>query len=407
MNINNLNDKKSASITDRSGELRPDVLMPADLKSHVLKSENVKSGLQDPHDLQSGNLKTGNLKSGVLQLLTQEQGSPKSYSGQELAAHFGVTRAAVWKAIEALRKDGYPIEGRRNLGYRLIAEYDLVSEPLIRRHLTPEAAGFYQIECFESVSSTNTLLKASAANGAPAGTVLAAEMQTAGRGRMGRIFYSPKGSGIYLSLLLRPDLPAANAVQLTAAAAAAGALALEASFPGLADGSVKIKWVNDLFLDDHKICGILTEGMLSMESGKLDYAVVGIGFNLREPDGGWPEELKDIAGGLPDGITGSGARARLIAEFLNHFLALTKDLEAQHFLDEYRARQLVVGQNVEIIRSAYGTGAASGSDEKAANPTALAVGIDDDCCLIVRFADGHEEHLNSGEVRILPAPDRS
>ena len=380
-------------------------------------------------------MRMGNLKQNLLELLSrQAQEDLPAFSGEELAARFSVTRAAVWKAVQALREEGYQIEGRRNLGYRLVNAHDFVSAPLIGRFLTPESKAFYRIECFETVSSTNTLLKARAAEGAPAGTVLIAEMQTAGRGRLGRSFYSPKGSGIYLSVLLRPDLPAANAVQLTAAAAAAGALALESAFPGLPEGSVRIKWVNDLFLDAHKICGILTEGMLSMESGKLEYAIVGIGFNLKAPEGGWPDELKGIAGGLPDGIAGNDSRVKVVSEFLNVFLELTKDLSAQRFLPEYSKRQLVAGQYVEVLRSgaasaaastpapalaaASGAAAASDSADSTAGTSssadsgpvsnadgrniALALGIDGQCRLIVRYPDGSEEHLNSGEVRIVP-----
>lgn len=381
-------------------------------------------------------MRIGNLKQNLLELLAQQanQGLP-AFSGEELAARFGVTRAAVWKSIQSLRGEGYQIEGRRNLGYQLTSIHDFVSAPLIGRYLSPEANTFYKIECFDTVSSTNTLLKARAAEGAPAGTVLIAEMQTEGRGRLGRSFYSPKSSGIYLSVLLRPDLPAANAVQLTVAAAAAGALALESAFPGLPEDSVKIKWVNDLFLDAHKICGILTEGMLSMESGKLEYAIVGIGFNLKTPEGGWPDELKGIAGGLPDGIAVNDSRVKVVSEFLNVFLELTKDLSAQRFLPEYRKRQLVVGQYVEVLRSGAasaavptqataldaatsGVAAASSSAISTAGASlsansapassadgrniALALGIDDQCRLIVRYPDGTEEHLNSGEVRIVP-----
>ncbi len=341
------------------------------------------------------NMKTNSLKTRILEILGENNGS--CFSGQELADRLGVTRTAVWKAVEALRNEGYRIEGIRKLGYRLAPDTELLNSTVICSRLDKDAASFFSPECFETVTSTNLLLKERAADGAPEGLVLIAENQTKGRGRLGRSFYSPKNSGIYFSILLRPMIPASDAVLMTAAAAAAGAQALEAAFPMLPEGSVQIKWVNDLYLNDHKICGILTEGMLSIESASLEYAVVGVGFNLAEPEGGWPEELKGIAGGLPEEAVGIGARAKLVSAFLNQFLPYYRGLSERTFLKEYRKRQLVSGKHIEVFPSGM-TEPVPGSTEAR---KALALGIDKNCRLLVLFEDdGTEQALNSGEVRV-------
>ncbi len=337
------------------------------------------------------------LKNEILEILSKNNG--ECFSGQELADTLCVTRTAVWKAVESLRNDGYQIEGIRKLGYRLAPDTDLLNNTVIMAQLDEDAAQFYHPECFETVSSTNQLLKERASEGAPEGTVLIAENQTKGRGRMGRSFYSPRKSGIYFSILLRPRLKAEYAVLMTAAAAAAGALAIEEAFPALPEGSVKIKWVNDLCLNEHKICGILTEGMLSMESASLEYAIVGVGINLSEPEGGWPGELQGIAGGLPEGMAGTGARAKVVSSFLNHFLPYYRRLSERTFLAEYRARQLEIGQPIEVFPAGTMDPVFGSSNARRA----VALGIDNNCRLLVLYEDnGTEEALSSAEVRVRP-----
>ena len=328
-----------------------------------------------------------NLKQKLRELFGKDR--DRYYSGEELADTFGVTRAAVWKAIEALRTEGIEISGTPRLGYRLAPDSDIFNEAGISVLLNDNASHFYRIECYDTVTSTNTVLKERSADAVSEGLVVIAEQQTAGRGRMGRSFYSPKGSGIYISIFLRPEIPATEAVNITAAAAVAAAAAVESSFPDIDSGSVGIKWVNDLYLCGHKICGILTEGMLSMESGRLDYAIVGVGFNLSTPEGGWPEEIKDVAGSLPDGIAGVGARTKICASFLNHFLSCYRGLGSRAFLEEYRRRMFITGKEVDVIKS--------NGESRAAE----VLGIDEKCRLLVRYSDdGLEEAVSSGEVRV-------
>jgi len=245
------------------------------------------------------------------------------------------------------------------------------------------------VEVRDKVTSTNTLLREMAAAGAPAGYVLVAEEQTAGKGRLGRSFHSPANHGVYFSLLLRPGVPASDAAFITPAAAVAVALAIEEVY----GARVGIKWVNDLLVDGKKVCGILTETVIGAESGLVESAVLGIGVNVTMPESGYPEDIKAVAAALTDG-TGSGDRCRLIAAILDNTAAASKTGGGSLFyarppawLAEYRARSVDLGQDIYVI---------SGADRRAAK----AIGIDDVCGLVVQYEDGETATLNSGEVSI-------
>lgn len=319
-------------------------------------------------------------KTQVLALLAKAPGH--YFSGQEIADSLGVTRASVWKAIKLLRQEGYDIDAATNRGYAVGTGTDVLTSEAVSG-LIPDLP--YKIEVYESLASTNTTTRERASLGEGEGLVIIAGEQTAGRGRNGRDFYSPAGTGLYLSVLLRPKFDAKKAQLITSLAAVASARAAEA----VSGQSIKIKWVNDLFLDGRKVCGILTEASVSMESGGLDYAVLGLGFNLAPPESGWGE-LEGIAGSLFDKKPSGAVRAQLAAAFLREFHALYAAFDSESFLDEYRSRQLVLGKYVEVI--------APGREPKRA----LALDIDDDCRLLVRYEDGTENLLLGGEVRILP-----
>lgn len=232
------------------------------------------------------------------------------------------------------------------------------------------------VELLGEVGSTNTLIKELAAQGAAEGAVIIAERQTAGRGRRGRSFFSPEGSGLYLSLLLRPSF---STEHITTAAAAAAALAIEDVSGRAAD----IKWVNDIWLDGRKVCGILCEA----GSG---FVVVGVGVNVTAPPQGFPEELKDIAGAVfTDGNAPADARLRIGAAFLNHFTRFYTNMNAREYYPEYRKRCFLLGQEINVLRGGE------------AFP-ATAIDINEHCHLLVRYTDGSEEYLSSGEVSIRP-----
>lgn len=242
-----------------------------------------------------------------------------------------------------------------------------------------------RVAVFPSLASTNATAKQMAAQGAQNGSVVIAERQSEGRGRLGRSFFSPDGTGVYMSLIVRGTLQVIDATRLTTAAAVATARAIEA----VAGRAMGIKWVNDIYLDGKKVCGILTEGGICSGKGMLDYAVIGIGINVAPPKGGFPDEIADIATAVfADANTANGMREALIAEILNHLMPSLENLTSPDILAEYRRRSTVVGQRVYVHRV----------DEPAR--AALAMEIDNDFRLLVRYEDGTTEALDSGEVSI-------
>lgn len=253
------------------------------------------------------------------------------------------------------------------------------SAEAIERFL-PSACPF-RITVVDESESTNSAVKALAEGGEPEGYVLIADLQTHGKGRLGRSFYSPAGTGLYLSVLLRPDLPALRAVGVTTVAAVAASRAVKRVF----DADVGIKWVNDLYLDGCKVCGILTESSVDFETGRLQYAVCGIGFNVFPPPGGFPPEMEAIAGVLSDSFDRT-ARARLAAAFLSEFYSALQE-DKVSVMEEYRHRSILMGRSVVSLGNAF-------------PGTATVLGVDDDGGLIVRLSDGTEKTLSSGEVSV-------
>ena len=304
-------------------------------------------------------------------------------SGNELAGRLGVTRASIWKYIKALKSDGYDIDAVTNRGYRLSASSDVVTACGIAEELGTDADNF-SIEVLGSCTSTNTVLKERAGSLSEWHTVIAGS-QTAGRGRLGRSFYSPEGTGLYMSILLRPKLTAEDAVFITTAAAVAMCRAIDE----IAGIRAEIKWVNDIFVNDRKVCGILTEASVDMESGAIEYAILGVGINVTAPEAGFPEELSDIAGAVFERRQ-NNIRNRLAAAFLKHIFLLCSALPESDFVNEYQERCFLVGRHVNVMR-----GGDSGS--------AVVLGVDDRCRLMVRYADGREDVLSSGEVSVRSA----
>lgn len=324
-------------------------------------------------------------KSGVLLALEQSRG--EYLSGEELARRLGISRSAVWKAIEELRRDGCAVEAVTRRGYRLAAGTDLLSAEGIRAFL-PEGSP-WQITCLETVGSTNRAARELAQSGAPHGTVVAADRQTEGRGRFGRSFYSPPGTGVYLSAVLRPAVTAEEAGLLTAGAAVAVCRAVRA----LSAAEPQIKWVNDIFVQGRKAGGILTEAATSLESGMLEYAVLGVGLNCSLPSEGFPPELQDTAGPLfPAGVGEPPSRNRLAAEVLVQLQRMLEEGLGRGCLEEYRVLSTVLGKDVWVLR---------GEDREEAH----ALEIDDEGRLVVQTKEGIRR-LRSGEVSLrLKAQD--
>lgn len=322
-----------------------------------------------------------NLKQQVLIKLETNRGI--SISGAKLAKELYVSRNAIWKAIKSLQDEGYFINAVTNKGYCLTDSNDILSAQSIIKYLKDETKDL-RLEVFKTVSSTNTVLKNAAEAGESEGKVIIAEEQTGGRGRMGREFYSPPDTGIYMSILLRPTITAMESLFITTAAAVAVARAIET----VAGCTASIKWVNDIYCYGKKVCGILTEGALDLENGKLKYAVLGIGINVIPPKEDFPDELKKIATAIfKDNDYTADGKSRLAAQVLNHFWSYYESLEQRKFMEEYRRRSFILGKEINII---------AGDVTKKA----IALGIDDECRLIVREEDETINALSSGEVSI-------
>lgn len=313
------------------------------------------------------------VKQELLALLEQHRDT--SLSGEELARRLGVTRAAVWKAVKQLKEEGHAILSLHGQGYTLQKDSDVLSPEGIRSHLPAHLKGL-PIQVFDCVESTNTLGKKLLAEGAPHGLLLAAEEQTAGRGRTGRSFYSPRGSGLYMSLLLRPELCLSDAPFLTIGAAVATARAIR----DVTGQECQLKWVNDVYLEGLKICGILTEAQSDFESGRVEGVVIGVGINCSTRD--FPPELREKAASLGR----SGIRNALCAAVVGQLLALMENPKDPAILEEYRQRSLLTGRQVEF----------------ALNGRPLqgeVLGIGDRGELLVR-TDEEDMALTSGEVSI-------
>lgn len=254
-------------------------------------------------------------------------------------------------------------------------------------HLSPESIYEHlkiqniSVESYDVITSTNTVLKDRGRKGAPHGLVIAAAEQTAGRGRMGRSFFSPADTGIYFSVLLRPSLIPQDCQLITTAAAVACARVLEK----IAGEPAQIKWVNDIYIKGKKVCGILTEASISPNGG-LDFAVLGIGINIIPPKNNFPADITDKAGSILSNCT-HDLRGKIIGEILNEFFGLYETLESRAYFNEYRIRSLLDGKAVEVLRN-----------DSILPATALF--IDDELRLVVEFPDGTIEHLYTGDVSI-------
>ncbi|MBO6040740.1 MAG: biotin--[acetyl-CoA-carboxylase] ligase [Oscillospiraceae bacterium] len=304
-------------------------------------------------------------------------------SGEELSGSLGVSRTALRKAIRQLNEQGCRIESVPRRGYRLSSESDVLRADVIARYLRHKEL---DLRVYRTIGSTNSVLKALAADGAPANLALVAEHQTAGRGRMGRSFYSPSGTGLYLSLLLRPAAPAAKAMYITACAAVAASLAIEE----LAGRSTRIKWVNDILIGQKKVCGILTEAGIDADNGMLRYAVIGLGINVLEPDGGFPPEIAGIAGAIleRDRDPVPDIRCRLAAGVLDRLCEYTGAPDDPAVFEAYRERSFLLGRDISILRPGV-------------KPVpAHVLDLNRDYSLHVRLCDGSLADISSGEVSV-------
>ncbi len=304
-------------------------------------------------------------------------------SGETLGKTLGISRAAVNSAIRSLRDDGYEILSSTNKGYAISSAPDKINCGELLAYLPPKRVE--NVLCVDCVDSTNNALRAMAFDGAKAGQIMIAEAQTAGRGRYGRQFVSPKGKGIYISALLRPDnVEPQNAAFITAWVAVAVSNAVE-KVSGIRP---VVKWVNDLLLGNKKICGILTEMSVESENGHIQYVIIGAGLNVNETAEDFPEELREKATSLYEYTGRKFSRAQIAAEIIKEFDIMAKAFPADKakYLSAYRKDCVTVGKNVRVC----------GKEEKKG----VAKEISDDFGLVVRFENGEEKTVSSGEVTV-------
>lgn len=249
-------------------------------------------------------------------------------------------------------------------------------------YLSPYCRDWCSFEIHEELDSTNTRARIRAEEGAPEGTVIIARRQQQGRGRFGRSFFSPVGTGLYMSIVLRPAIHPTKALYITTAAAVAVAEAAET----LTGEAMSIKWVNDVYYGNKKVCGILTEGQFG-EQG-LQYAVLGIGVNIAPPSDGFPTDIAHKAGTLFS-IAPPAAIERLAAEIVERFYRLYQRLEEKPFLEAYRRRSLLNGRKVQTL-----------SSDGTPVETVTVLGVDEEFSLVVLGEDGIQRRLSSGEVSV-------
>ena len=307
-------------------------------------------------------------------------------SGESLTDEMAVSRAAICKHVRKLREEGYDIASSTKKGYFFKRSTERLLPQEIREDLDTTVFGKGDIHYFEEIDSTNMQAKTLAARGAPEGTLVVAERQTLGKGRRGRQWFSPEGDGIYISLVLRPTIPANEAARMTLMTAVAVADALLS----LVDISVTIKWPNDILIGKKKLAGILTE--MSTEMDTIDYIVVGLGLNVNTPKEAFPEMIQEQATSLLNETGSRISRIALLQAFLTHFekryQMLTVGEGFKPIMRRWRELTNVFGQQVRVkaVGKVY---------------AGEVVDVDSDGTLILKDAAGQLYRILCGDLCVL------
>lgn len=325
------------------------------------------------------------IKTSILRMIRQSSGY---VSGQSLCEALGVSRTAVWKYVNQLKEEGYEFDAVSNKGYRIVKYPDIITREEIESML-PEGLAVTNVVYYHETDSTNTRAKQAAEDGEKSGTLFITECQTGGRGRRGRTWESPAGSGIWMSLLLRPEIKPFDASMLTIVAAMGMKDAIEEIIGGgTGQGGIhcKIKWPNDIVLGDRKICGMLTE--MSAETDWINYVVIGIGVNVNTTE--FDDSIKDTASSILLQTGSSVKRSDVVVAFARHFSRyyeeFLKECNLSGLADDYNKALINVGRDVKIV-------------ERDGSFVAKAVGIDETGSLIVE-KDGDTKRIVAGEVSV-------
>lgn len=315
------------------------------------------------------------MRSEVLRLLTLNKNSLSFEFAEDVK-----NKSEFDETVSFLNSVGYDI--KNNNGLYKFEPHKSITEQKIKALLKCDNV---KIRIYDELASTNDTAMDIAENNRSANSkyeVVIASRQTAGKGRRGRTFYSPDSTGLYMSIILYPDMSICEAGNITAATA----VALSEAIEYVTGNKAQIKWVNDIFTDGKKVCGILAESSLNIEKDRLNYAVVGIGVNILPPQNGFPPELNKIAGAISDSLVD---RSFFAATVINFFDEVYSEMKTKAFLSEYKNRQLILGKNINVIKS-------------GSVIPAKAVDIDDECRLVVEYENKITEALYSGEVSVRP-----
>jgi len=321
------------------------------------------------------------MKEKILKLLKDSSG--EFVSGQKISEALGVSRAAIWKHINVIKEDGYGIEAISRKGYKVISSPDILTFEEIKTFLNTKYIG-KNILHYDSIGSTNAKAKELAESGCDHGTVVISEEQTSGRGRLGRNWVSPKHKGIWMSIILRPNIITQNASQITLIGAAAAQKAIIKM--GI---KASIKWPNDIVINGKKVCGILTQ--MSGEIDHINYLVMGIGINVNLEEGDIPIELKDVATSLKLECGKLMDRKMLVANILNIFEELYHDFvengNITETIDVCRKNSMLIGKEIQLV-------------SRGKIRIVKAIDISDVGELLVENDQGIIEYIVSGEVSI-------
>ncbi len=319
------------------------------------------------------------MKKKILNILRKSK--DEYISGERLSEELGITRAGIWKHIKSLKEAGYVIESISNRGYKLISTPDIIDSEEILPLLTTKYIGRNFIH-FDEVDSTNVQCRRACSNNPIEGMVVAAEEQTSGRGRLGRSWISPKGTGIWMSIVLKPNISPMVAPRATLIGAAAVYTALKDM--GI---SVGIKWPNDIVINGKKICGILTE--MNAEIERVNYVIMGIGINVNMES--FPDELKEKATSLKNELGNEVDRKKLVANILNNFEVFYEEFkntgDISRVIEICKEGSLLINKEVRVI---------NGNNEVICT----VIDIDDEGELIVKHKDGTIKRVISGEVSV-------
>lgn len=303
-------------------------------------------------------------------------------SGEAIAQQLGITRTSIWKSVKKLESQGHLIESVRGQGYRYL-EGTKISAVGIKKYLKSDV----DLRVFDTIDSTNVYAREKLSSGEiTKNTVIVSESMSAGIGRLGRKFFSPKNTGMYVTFALPlPVETIVNPGRLTTSTAVTVSKMVKEVF----DIDLQFKWVNDLLYNNKKVGGILTEAITDFESQQFSSLAVGIGMNLATPDGGFPEEISQKAGALTDEMTVS--RNEVVGSLINHFFDMYQDYQDGRYIPQYRKKVVGVGQSVELKRGQM-------------NLTGIIREIDNDGCLVLDTKQGIER-INSGEITKLMLPN--